>query len=66
MWIIVEDKKSEKSNIKRLTGILERVTLLVRTAKEVQMAVVDCFIMVFCALGFWYAVETLLMTIEKD
>ena len=29
------------------------------------MAVVDCFIMVFCALGFWYAVETLLMTIEK-
>jgi len=66
MWIIVEDKKSEKSNIKRLTRLFGRDTLLVRTTKEVQMAVVDCFIMVFCALGFWYAVETLLMTIEKD
>ena len=29
------------------------------------MAIVDCFIMVFCVLGFWYAIETLHMTIEK-
>ena len=62
----MEGKKSKKSDRKHLTRLFGRDTLLVRTTKEVQMAVVDCFIMVFCALGFWYAVETLLMTIEKD
>ena len=30
------------------------------------MAAVDCFIMVFCALGFWYAYDSIMMTIEKD
>ena len=29
------------------------------------MAAVDCFIMVFCALGFWYAYDSIMMTIEK-
>jgi hypothetical protein len=30
------------------------------------MVVVDLFIMVFCALGFWYAYDSIMMTIEKD
>ena len=62
----MEGKKSEKSDRKHLTRLFGRDTLLVRTTKEVQMVVVDLFIMVFCALGFWYAYDSIMMTIEKD
>ena len=31
---------------------------------EVLMAIVDCFIMVFCGLGFYYAVDSILLSIE--
>jgi len=30
------------------------------------MAIVDCFIMVFCGLGFYYAIDTILLSIEKN
>jgi hypothetical protein len=33
---------------------------------EVLMAIVDCFIMVFCGLGFYYAVDSILLSIEKN
>ena len=62
----MEGKKSKKSDRKHLTRLFGRDTLLVRTTKEVQMVVVDLFIMVFCALGFWYAYDSIMMTIEKD
>jgi len=29
------------------------------------MAIIDCFIMVFACLGFYYAIDSLLLTIEK-
>jgi len=62
----VEGKKSKKSNKKHLTRPFGFDTLLIRTTTEVQMVVVDLFIMVFCALGFWYAYDSIMMTIEKD
>lgn len=62
----MEGKKSKKSDRKHLTRLFGRDTLLVRTTTEVQMVVVDLFIMVFCALGFWYAYDSIMMTIEKD
>ena len=62
----MEGKKSEKSSLFPLTRPFGFDTLLVRTTMEVQMVVVDLFIMVFCALGFWYAYDSIMMTIEKD